>query len=110
MSTLTSGLLDGPPVRLAPAARTRVSVHYETGDSGLPVLAVVTPDAVRLPDSLVTDRLPDDGDLLVGAGRLVQSWGDRTSTWRVTRWWRPARPTGLAPPGPGSGSEHSFPL
>jgi hypothetical protein len=85
-------------------------VHYETGDAGLPVLAVVTPDAVRLPNSLVTDRLPDDGDLLVGAGRLVQIVGDRTATWRVTRWWRPARPTGLAPPRAVPGCEPPRPL
>lgn len=96
-SSLTAGLLDGTSAWLAPAARTRVSVHYETGHPGMPVLAVVTPSAVRLPNSLVADRLPSDGELLVGGGQLRDP---TTTTWQVTRWWRPARPVGLVPAGP----------
>lgn len=95
-STLLAGLLDGPPRPLDEVARTRVSVHYATGVPAVPVLVVCTPDAVRLPASLVTSVLPGPGVLRVGGGRLA---GDR-ATWRVTRWWRPDRPSGLVRPGP----------
>lgn len=93
-SSLLTGML-GPTtsLRLVEVARTRVSVHYETGRDDVPVLCVCTPEAVRLPASLVTTVLPAgaawvrDGVLTTGTGR-----------WPVTRWWRPARPQGLTPP------------
>ena len=76
-STLLAGPLDGgAPLR--EAARTRLSVHYETDRADVPVLCVGLPAAVRLPNLLVVPALP--------CGSV------RTSSFRVTRWWRPARP------------------
>ena len=88
-STLLMTLAGRGDVRLVEALRTRVSVHYETGLGALPVVCVATAGAVRLPASLLVDRLPRPGPL---TGADVQ----------VTRWWRPARPTGLQVPGPES--------
>ena len=62
-SCLLAGLLD-EGADLVEVARTRVSVHYETGRADVPVLCVCTPDAVRLPGSVVTSVVPS-GD---GAG------------------------------------------
>jgi hypothetical protein len=94
-SSLVAGLLDGDAsagvLRLSEVARTRVSVHYETGRSDVPVLCVCTPDAVRLPASVVVPALPSPRDA-VPAG------------WRVARWWRPPRPQGLTPPALVTGS------
>lgn len=90
---LVAGLLDGGPVRLDEVVRTRVSVHYETPDPSVPVLTVCTPEAVRLPASLVTTVLPPAGPATVDRGLSV---GGRS--WRVLRWWRPARPVGLPRP------------
>lgn len=80
-STLVAGVLRRG---LTEVTRTAVSVHYETGDPAVPVLCVGTPDAVRLPNSVVVAELPADGppDLA------------------VRRWWRPDRPAGLVPPAP----------
>lgn len=86
--------MDGPERDLQEVARTRVSVHYETGDSRLPVLTVSTPFAVRLPAALVTSTLPSSAPVTLGDGRLAQ----QAACWRVSRWWRPERPTGLVPP------------
>jgi hypothetical protein len=86
-STLLADLLVQPGLRLTEVARTRTSVHYDTGRSDVPVLCVATPDAVLLPHTFVTGTLP-------AAPVLVDA------TWRVTRWWHPARPTGLVPPAP----------
>lgn len=93
-SSLLARLLDGPVRPLVEAARTRLSVHYETGDPALPVLSVCSPQAVRLPNAVVTSVLPGPGLLTVGAGML----GGSDTTWRVGRWWAPPKPTGLAPP------------
>jgi hypothetical protein len=89
-SSLTATLLTGLPWQVAEAARTRLSVHYDTGSDDLPVLCVCTPEAVRLPNAVVADLLPD-GPLTVGGGRL-RSAG---LTLAVRRWWRPARPRGV---------------
>lgn len=106
-SSLLSGLVDGAEVSLVEAARTRVSVHYETGDPAVPVLSVCTPSAVRLPNSLVTEVLPDpekdasqhrtgrvSTSPVIGGGAFRVS-GTR---WRVLRWWQPPRPSGLPRP------------
>lgn len=93
-STLLTALFDGDPLRLEEATRTRVSVHYETGDASVPVLSVCTPDAVRLPCSLVTPVLPCPGPASVRAGELAVG----TATWRVARWWLPPRLVGLGRP------------
>ena len=90
LSPGTSTAASPPLVELA---RTRVSVHYATGRDDVPVLCVATPDAVRLPASLLTTVLPT-GELRVVAG-VMQS---ATLRWPVTRWWRPSRPTGLTAP------------
>jgi hypothetical protein len=91
---LLAPLLDGPPRRVPEAARTRLSVHYETGDPAVPVLCVGLPDAVRLPNLVLVHALPAPGLATVGAGMLVTAH----ATWRVSRWWSPPRPAGLAPP------------
>jgi hypothetical protein len=82
-STLVSHLLDQPVDGWREAARTSVSVHYETNDRAVPVVCVATPAAVRLPHSLVVPALP------TGAFRPA-----------VTRWWTPDRPTALDAPHP----------
>jgi hypothetical protein len=91
-SALLAGLLDagGPLVEVA---RTRLSVHYETGRADVPVLCVCTPHAVRLPSSVVTPVVPD-GPLVVRDGGLAGA----DLVWQVTRWWQPPRPCGLTPP------------
>jgi hypothetical protein len=93
-SSLLAPLLDGRPRALVEVARTRSSVHYETGHPRLPVLSVGTPDAVRLPNALVSCSLPRPGTASVGHGMLSTT----DATWRPRRWWGPPRPSGLAPP------------
>jgi len=93
-SSLLAPLLDSRPRALVEAARTRLSVHYETGDPRLPVLSVGTADAVRLPNALVSPALPRPGTVTVGHGMLSTT----DATWRPRRWWDPPRPSGLAPP------------
>ena len=89
-SILLAPLLDEEcaPVEVA---RTRLSVHYETGRDDVPVLCVGLPAAVRLPNMLVSPVLPS-GPLRVAAGTL-RSGAD---TWRVGRWWQPPRPQARA--------------
>jgi hypothetical protein len=86
-SLLTDALEEG--CELVEVARTRLSVHYETGRADVPVLCVCTPDAVRLPNAVVTTMLPS-APLAVRSGHLVS----RDERWRVGRWWQPPRPTG----------------
>lgn len=94
-SSLLADLVDGAEVGLVEVVRTRVSVHYETGDPHVPVLTVCSPEAVRLPNSLVTGTLPSPGATVsLGAGGLRTSGGN----WRVRRWWQPPRPVGLPVP------------
>jgi hypothetical protein len=104
-SSLLVPLLDGAERELVEVARTRVSVHYETGDPNLPVLSVSTPMAVRLPNSLVTDVLPAPERAgshrrtshvsTVGGGGGLRASG---RCWSVRRWWQPPRPLGLPRP------------
>ena len=91
-SCLLAGLLDDG-ADLVEVARTRVSVHYETGRADVPVLSVCTPDAVRLPGSVVTSVVPS-GAVRARHGALEGAAG----SWRVGRWWRPPRPRGLTAP------------
>ena len=99
-SALVAGLVDGPVRPLRAVVRTRVSVHYETGDRQVPWLCLCTPDAVRLPHAVVVAALPPLGDRAeigqAGAGRLVAG----ATTYRARRWWDPPRPTGLTNPRP----------
>ncbi len=83
-STLLARLVTRGDVPLVEVARTRLAVHYETGDPDVPVLCLATSDAVRLPNAFVTSQLPE--------GALA------AARFQVTRWWRPDRPTGLAAP------------
>ncbi len=95
-SLLLAPLLDDSrraAVPLREAARTRVSVHYETGRADLPVLSVGSWAAVRLPGSVLVRELPTGPVAAARGGLLVGG-----SAWRVTRWWRPPRPSGLRPP------------
>jgi Protein of unknown function (DUF2877) len=95
-SSLLDGLLGAATdsgTSLAEVARTSLSVHYETGDPAVPVLCLCLPQAVRLPNALVTTALPD-GPVEVRAG-AVQG---RHLSWRVRRWWAPPRPRGLTAP------------
>ena len=94
-SSLLVGLLEDadPGPSLVEVARTRTSVHVETGRDDVPVLCVCTPAAVRLPASVVSPVLPV-GSLRLAGGVLR----DRTSAWRVARWWTPPRPVGLTSP------------
>lgn len=98
-SSLLDRLLAGE-ARPVEVARTRLSVHYETGHVDVPVLCVAVPEAVRLPNALVTARLPVGPVRIVGGGLLADGPDHQGARWQVTRWWRPARPSGLAaPPG-----------
>lgn len=80
---------------LVEVVRTRDAVHYETGRDDVPVLCVGTARAVRLPASVTTSALPS-----AQLRFQVQDGGlsDGSTTWQVTRWWRPPRPRGLTPP------------
>lgn len=89
-STLLGPIAARRGLRLTEVARTRVSVHYETGVPAVPVLCVALPEAVRLPATLLTTRLP---------ARSADDAQARTAI-SVTRWWRPARPPRLAVPAP----------
>lgn len=86
-STLLGPLAGRRRLRLTEVARTRLSVHYETGVPAVPVLCVALPEAVRLPATLLTSRLPEPPEV-----------ADPEVSLSVTRWWRPARPPRLAVP------------
>jgi hypothetical protein len=92
-STLALALLDSPPREVVEVARTRISVHYETGHPGLPILCLCTADAVRLPHAVVTAALPP-ARLVAGSGGLRAAGRG----WRVNRWWQPPAPRGLPAP------------
>lgn len=88
-STLLGPLAGRRRLRLTEVARTRLSVHYETGVPAVPVLCVALPEAVRLPATLLASRLPSPAP-------DISAWASLS----VTRWWRPARPARLSVPGP----------
>ena len=82
------------PIDLFEVARTRVSVHYETGLAAVPVLSVCTPGSVRLPNSLLVSTLPRmESSATLESARIVGGrLHTRDNSWRVARWWRPSRP------------------
>jgi Protein of unknown function (DUF2877) len=95
-SWLLSSMLDGSARRrtsLVEVARTRTTVHYDTGRDDVPVLCVCLPSAVRLPNAVVSPALPT-GPVALAQGGLLAEHG----SWVVRRWWTPPRPRGLAPP------------
>ncbi|MGW6144202.1 DUF2877 domain-containing protein [Streptomyces sp. NPDC055140] len=78
ISTAVAPLLHGPSRPARVVAATRYAVHLVTGDRELPALAVVTRDAIRLPNALVLPFSSADRpfDLNTpwagfGAGRVV---------------------------------------
>ncbi|HEX4976500.1 MAG TPA: DUF2877 domain-containing protein [Nocardioides sp.] len=89
-STLLGPLAGRRRLRLTEVARTRLTVHYETGVPAVPVLCVALPGAVRLPATLLSSRLPAPS----------AHDGATPTSIAVTRWWRPARPPRLAVPAP----------
>ncbi|MEJ7775525.1 MAG: DUF2877 domain-containing protein [Nocardioidaceae bacterium] len=91
-SSLLRDLLAGATA-LDEVARTRMSVHYETGRVDVPVLCLALLDAVRLPSSVLTPELPA-APLRLDAGVLHTN----DAHWPVSRWWQPPRPSGLVPP------------
>jgi hypothetical protein len=89
-STVLAPLLEGParPARVVGTLDT--ALHVVADDERVPLVCVCTPEAVRLPPSLVLPGpMPTHlGRALVGNGGL--RLGD---TWiGVGRWWRPLRP------------------
>ena len=95
-SSLLAGLLDASaerPTALVEVARTRTSVHYDTGGADVPVLCVCLPAAVRLPNALLAGVLPT-GRVTAGEGAVAGA----DTVWRVRRWWTPPRPHGLTAP------------
>lgn len=85
-STLLRPLAGGRRLAVNEVVRTRHAVHYETPLAALPVLCVATPDAVRLPNTLVAESLPPpvaDGETVIVS---------------PSRWWSPPRPAGLPLP------------
>ncbi|MFG2660851.1 DUF2877 domain-containing protein [Streptomyces sp. NPDC048425] len=78
ISTAVAPLLHGPSRPARVVAATRYAVHLSTGDRELPALAVVTRDAIRLPNALVLPFSSADRPLDLntpwaglGAGRVV---------------------------------------
>jgi hypothetical protein len=85
------------------AAVTPAAAYLTTGDADLPALCLGTRDAVRLPCTLVIDAARADAPFAgwrVGLAGVVGDGGVRVGDrrWRVTRWWRPARPGPLSAP------------
>lgn len=89
-STVLAPLLEGParPGRVVGVLDT--ALHVVADDERVPLICVCTPEAVRLPPSLVLPGpLPTHlGGAAVGDGgvRLGDTWLG------VGRWWRPLRP------------------
>jgi hypothetical protein len=78
ISTAVAPLLHGPSRPAHVVAATRYAVHLATGDRESPALAVVTRDAIRLPNALVLPFSSADRPLDLntpwagfGAGRVV---------------------------------------
>ncbi|HSK26324.1 MAG TPA: DUF2877 domain-containing protein, partial [Jiangellales bacterium] len=94
-STLVAPLLDGPDRPLRLVGRTPAAVHLATGDDDLPLLAVTSAHAVRLPAGLqLAGTRPGDlpaGPVRVKGGRVLMGAVEV----RVARWWAPPRPAVL---------------
>ncbi|MYW64970.1 DUF2877 domain-containing protein [Streptomyces sp. SID8379] len=95
VSTSVARLLTGPPRPARVVAATRYAVHLATGDPGLPALAVVTRDAIRLPNAIVVPypcaELPLDA-ARPGTPATLGADGVRAGPYRVRaagRWTPP---------------------
>ncbi len=99
-SILTAPLWDSSHLALTEVARTRVSLHYETGDPRVPTLCLCTPRAVRLPNTVLTPVLPPPAAHGPRAALVAGDGGLRAAgmVWRVARWWRPPAPRDLPVP------------
>jgi len=89
-STVLAPLLEGPARSARVVGTLGAAVHVVADDERVPLVCVCTPEAVRLPPSLILPGpLPSHlGRALVGNGGV--ELGD---TWiGVGRWWRPLRP------------------
>lgn len=89
-STVLAPLLEGPPRLARVVGMLGAALHVVADDERVPFICVCTPEAVRLPPSLVLPGpLPAHlGRAVVGDGgvRLGETWIG------VGRWWRPLRP------------------
>jgi hypothetical protein len=91
-SAALTAVLTGPPRPVTVAAASARAVYLATGDPECPALCLLGPGAVRVPCGLVVPWLPAPAPGTVGRGRLRLGCFEG----RVTRWWRPPRPRGLA--------------
>jgi hypothetical protein len=91
-SAAVAPVLTGPRRRVEVAVATPTAVYLTAGDA---VVCLATPEAVRVPCAVLVRRLPvvSVGTVgTVGGGELTVG----PNTFRVGRWWRPPRPTGLS--------------
>ncbi|MFE6808537.1 DUF2877 domain-containing protein [Streptomyces sp. NPDC057681] len=104
ISTAVAPLLHGPSRPARVVAATRYAVHLATGERELPALAVVTRDAIRLPNALVLPFSSKDRPLDLntaragfGAGRVVVG----PFRFEPEASWTPPRVQGVSsPPAP----------
>lgn len=87
-SVLCAPLVDGPP-RLLHIVHRSAHAQHLADRSGRMHACLIDGAAIRLPHSLTLSDLPGDGVVIeVGKGTLRLAG----SPYRVSRWWRPARP------------------
>ncbi|MGW5860653.1 DUF2877 domain-containing protein [Streptomyces sp. NPDC055239] len=95
MSEAVADLVHGPPRPGRVAARTRFAVYLATGDPELPAVAVVDPDAIRVPNAVVLAE-PGPGWTGVRPGMPARFGAGRVEfggAWRVETdgSWAPPR-------------------
>ncbi|GAA1917138.1 hypothetical protein GCM10009837_47780 [Streptomyces durmitorensis] len=94
VSDAVARLVHGPPRSGRVAARTRFAVYLATGDTELPAVAVIAPDAIRVPNAVVLAR-PGPGWAGVRPGTPARFGAGRVEfgAWRVAAdgSWAPPR-------------------